>query len=45
LLADDALEDDLATAGDFDLDMIDPLLACDVDRTRESSFRELSSAS
>jgi hypothetical protein len=45
LLADDALEDDLAPARDFDLDMIDSLLARDIDRTREGRFGKLGSTS
>jgi hypothetical protein len=32
VLAHDASEDDLAAAGDFDLDLIDPLLARDINR-------------
>jgi hypothetical protein len=44
-LAHDASEDDLAAAGDFDLDLIDPLLARDIDRTRQGSLGELRSTS
>jgi hypothetical protein len=34
----DALEDNLAAAWDFDLDMIDPLLARDINRAREAAL-------
>jgi hypothetical protein len=41
----DALEDDPAAAGDFDLDMINPFLARDINRTREGCLGKLSTSS